>query len=491
MNNPKGFLEIKQEQPEKRPVATRVRDWKEIYKKSSEEKVQTQAKRCMDCGVPFCHARCPLGNLIPEWNEFVRNGNWHEAYERLVRTNNFPDFTGVLCPAPCEAACVLSINGKAVTIKQIELAIIEKAFAEGWVQPVLPSKRNGMRVAIIGSGPAGLAAAQELNKKGYTVTVFERDAQIGGLLRYGIPEFKLEKWRLDRRLDLLRKEGIIFQPDTTIGVDLSSKDLQKKFDAVVLAIGSTTPRDALIPGRDLQGIHFAMEYLTAQNRRLEEAGGSLRMAGGTMTSYSTSHKLRAKDMHVVVIGGGDTGADCVGTAIRQGATSVTQLQHRPAPPSTRLSDNPWPEWPRILTVSSSQEEGGKMKFGIETKEFIGTNGHVTGIRVSTVTEKKDEKGKRSLIEIPGTEYIIKADLVLLAMGYTGSEKNGIVKEFNLQLTTRGTIMTDAQKMTSHKGVFAAGDAVRGQSLIVWAIAEGRNVAEGVDGFLTKKGKGML
>lgn len=475
MNNPKGFLQIEPEGPQRRDPKKRVKDWKEVYKKSPVNKVQQQAERCMNCGVAFCHFGCPLGNLIPEWNELVYNNKWHEAYERLSRTNNFPEFTGVLCPAFCEPSCVLAVHAKPVTIKQIELAIIDKAFSEGWVKPIKPKKRTGYKVAIIGSGPAGLAAAQELNWKGHLVTVFERDNRIGGLLRYGIPEFKMEKWRIDRRLKILEAEGIVFKPNVNIGIDISGASLLKQFDAVVLAIGARKPRDLGIPGRELNGIYFAMDYLTAQNRALEKSAG--------VKPYHPRGVKAAEGKQVVVIGGGDTGSDCIGTALRQGAKSVIQLQYRPQPPLKRTQDNPWPEWPRVFTMTTSHEEGGKRRFAVLTKEFTGKNGKVTGIKAAR-SEEKVEKGARKVVEIPGSDFIIPADIIFLAMGYSGVEPNGLVEQLDLELSPRGAIVTDKTLMTSRKGVFASGDCHRGQSLIVWAIAEGRRAAEQVSNYLS-------
>jgi glutamate synthase (NADPH/NADH) small chain len=476
MNNPQGFLTITQKPPKTRPPAKRIRDWKELYLKSSEKTVRAQAERCMDCGVPFCHTGCPLVNLIPEWNILVYNKNWQAAYNRLSLTNNFPEFTGTLCPAPCEPACVLGINEKPVTIKQIELAIIEKAFKAGWVRPRRPFRRNGMNVAVVGSGPAGLTVAQELNRKGYRVTVYEQAPRPGGLLRYGIPEFKMEKWRFERRLVLLEQEGIRFKANVQVGVDISARTLGRKYSAVVLAIGSTAQRDLPIPGRDLDNIYFAREYLTQQNRRLERP-----------RRKPLRPMIGARGKRVVVIGGGDTGSDCLGTAHRQGARSVIQLQHRSAPPEHRSADNPWPEWPRTFILSSSQEEGGSREFALETKAFLGKNGAVAGLSVVRVAGKKNAEGK--LVEIPGTPLTIKADLVLLALGYTGPETAGVVRELGLNLTAQGTIATNRRGMTSQPGIFATGDAVRGQSLVVWAIAEGRKTAEAVHAYLRVRPRG--
>lgn len=462
MSNPKGFLEIERKPTKYRPVRERIKDWKEVSVKPDDKDVSEQAGRCMQCGVPFCHFSCPLGNLIPEWNSLVYENKWKEAYERLSLTNNFPEFTGLLCPALCEPSCVLGISQKPVTIKQIELAIIDKAFKEGWVKPVKPFKRTGKKVAVIGSGPAGLSAASRLNRYGHRVTIFEQDKKIGGLLRYGIPGFKMEQWRLDRRIKLLEQEEILFKPNSKAGTDISMEELEKKFDAVILATGASRPRDLEISGRNLEGIYFAMEYLKGDK------------------------SITANNKNVIVIGGGDTGSDCMGTALRQKAGSVTQLQYHPALPEKRSRDNPWPLWPKVFTVSSSQEEGGKMEFSVVTNSFSGRNGKVTGICVAKGMEEKEGKGKRKVVPVPGSDYEIPADLVLLAMGFTGPDTSGLISELGLELTPRGTIQTDDHKMTNKKGIFAAGDASRGQSLIVYAIAEGRQTAKYVDEFLQKK-----
>jgi len=425
----------------------------------------------MDCGIPFCHQGCPLGNLIPDWNDLVYRDRWKAALERLHATNNFPEFTGRLCPAPCEGSCVLGINSDAVSIKAVEVSIIDRAFEEGWVAPRPPETRTGKRVAVVGSGPAGLAAAAQLNQAGHWVTVFERADRIGGLLRYGIPEFKLEKRVLDRRLDLLAEEGIVFKTCTHIGVDVPVSELRAEFQAIVLAGGSTRPRDLPVPGRELEGIHFAMEYLTLQNRRCE--GDSLPAA----------QFITAKDKHVVIIGGGDTGADCLGTAHRQGAASVTQLELLPQPPKDRATNNPWPLWPNIFRVSSAHEEGGERLYSIATDRFTGDDqGRVRALhtnRVSMITKN----GRMDLEPVPGSETTIQAELVLLAMGFLGPEPNGVLAELGVKMTERGNVWRDANWMTSVPGVFTAGDMQRGQSLIVWAIAEGRSAARGVDHYL--------
>jgi glutamate synthase (NADPH/NADH) small chain len=428
----------------------------------------------MDCGIPFCHSGCPLGNLIPDWNDLVYRDRWQAAIERLHATNNFPEFTGRLCPAPCEGACVLGINSEPVTIKAVEVAIIDRAFDEGWVTARPPVVRTGKRVAVVGSGPAGLAAAAQLNLAGHWVTVFERADRIGGLLRYGIPEFKLEKRILDRRIDLLAEEGVMFKTRTNIGVDIPVDELRREFDAIVLAGGSTRPRDLPVPGRELKGIHFAMEYLTLQNRRCEGD----RIADDKFIS--------ARDKHVIIIGGGDTGADCLGTAHRQGAKSVRQLELLPQPPPDRAANNPWPLWPNIFRVSAAHEEGGDRLYSIATERFAGNDrGHVTALHANTV-QMVNRDGRMEFSPVPGSEQTIPADLVLLAMGFLGPETSGALDQLGVKMTDRGNVWRDANWMTSVPGVFAAGDLQRGQSLIVWAIAEGRSAARGVDLYLMHK-----
>ena len=452
-----GFLEIQRQKPPSRPVAERVHDWREVPLPYDGAVLRDQTARCMDCGIPFCHQGCPLGNLIPDWNDLVYRDRWRAAIDRLHATNNFPEFTGRLCPAPCEGSCVLGINDAPVTIKAAENAIIERAFAEGWIvaQPPPPAARTGKRVAVVGSGPAGLATADQLNRAGHAVTVFERADRIGGLLRYGIPEFKLEKRWLERRLALLREEGITFRTGCHIGVDVDPQDLTRDFEAIVLAGGSTVPRDLRVPGRELAGIHFAMEYLTLQNRA---------SAGDTVEVIS------ARDKHVIIIGGGDTGADCLGTAHRQGARSVRQLELLQRPPDTRAPQNPWPTWPNVFRVSSAHEEGGERHYAIATDHFSGTaDGRVARLHATQVDT-------RTAIELD-------ADLVLLAMGFVGPERHGLIHGLGIALTERGTVARDRNWMTNVPGVFAAGDMQRGQSLIVWAIADGRSCARGVDAYL--------
>src|ERR1700742_2304314 len=469
MGKPDGFLEINRETPLRRPVDERLNDYKEVYKPFPELKLMEQGARCMDCGVPFCHTGCPLGNIIPDWNDLVYRGRWQEAIRRLHATNNFPEFTGRLCPAPCEEACVLGINAPPVTIKNIEQSIIEKAFSEGWVVPEPPERRTGKKVAVIGSGPAGLAAAQQLNRAGHWVTVFERADRIGGLLRYGIPEFKMEKRHLNRRLAQMEAEGTEFRAGVNVGVDITAEQLRSDFDAVVLAGGATDWRDLPIPGRELDGIHQAMEYLPWGNRVQE---------GDDVLGADGEPPITARDKKVIIIGGGDTGADCLGTAHRQGAASIHQFEIMPRPPDTRAPSTPWPTYAMMFRVSSAHEEGGERVFSVNTKEFIGRDGHVAALKVHEVTM---QDGK--FVKTEGTDFEIEADLVLLAMGFVGPERKGLLTELGVELTDRGNVARGANFETSVPGVFVAGDAGRGQSLIVWAIAEGRAAAAGVDRFL--------
>ena len=471
MGKATGFIEIARKKPPTRPVEERLHDWNEVYLPYPVENLTDQAARCMDCGIPFCHTGCPLGNLIPDWNDLVYRDRWKAAIDRLHATNNFPEFTGRLCPAPCEGSCVLGIHSDAVTIKAVEVSIIDRAFEEGWVVPQPPAARTGRRVAVVGSGPAGLATAAQLNRAGHQVVVFERADRIGGLLRYGIPEFKLEKRVLDRRLTLLAEEGIEFRTSCNVGVDISVEELRATFDAIVLAGGSTRPRDLPVPGRELKGIHFAMEYLTQQNRRNEGDGVD---GDGVIT---------AKDKHVVIIGGGDTGADCLGTAHRQGAASTHQLELLTRPPDTRAANNPWPLWPNIFRVSSAHEEGGERLYAVSTQRFSGNaEGQVTTLHAVQV-EMVTVNGRMEIKPVVGTEFELKADLVLLAMGFVGPEKTGMLDKLGVKMTERGNVWRDQQWMTSVPGVFTAGDMQRGQSLIVWAIAEGRSCARGVDQYL--------
>ena len=466
MADPRGFLKHRERQlPQRRPVPVRIKDWKEVYEEQQLSELQQQATRCMDCGIPFCHTGCPLGNLIPEWNDLARTGDWKDAIERLHATNNFPEFTGRLCPAPCETACVLGISQDPVTIKQIELTVIEEAFGRHDVHPQVPTRLTNKTVAVVGSGPAGLAAAQQLTRAGHTVAVYERADRPGGLLRYGIPEFKMEKSVVDRRLEQMTQEGTRFRCSTAVGTDITGEQLRQRYDAVVLAIGSTVPRDLPVVGRELDGVVQAMDFLPPANRAAlgEEVPG----------------QVTAKDKHVIVIGGGDTGADCIGTSHRQGAKSVTSLEIMPQPGEDRAPEHPWPTYPMIFRIASAHEEGGDRVYSVSTKELVGDDqGRVKALRLVEV-----RRGEQGFEEVPGTEREIPADLVLLAMGFVGPEKDGLVDQLEVELDERSNVARDEHFMTSVPGVFVAGDAGRGQSLIVWAIAEGRSAARGVDAYL--------
>ena len=465
MGEPTGFLKWDRQTPKRRRIPVRVQDWKEVYEPFPVDELTRQAGRCMDCGIPFCNNGCPLGNLIPDWNDLVYRGNWRDAIERLHATNNFPEFTGRLCPAPCESACVLGINSDAVTIKQVEVEIIDRAWREGWVTPQMPSQKTGKRVVVIGSGPAGLAAAQQLTRVGHDVLVLERADRIGGLLRYGIPEFKMEKINIERRIKQMSAEGTIFRTNATVGENVDIDVLLASHDAVVLACGATNWRDLNVQGRELNGIHQAMEYLPPANK----------VQQGDFAETDIS----AKGKHVVIIGGGDTGADCLGTAIRQGAASVTQLEILPQPPATRAANNPWPQWSFIFRTSSAHEEGGERMFAVSTEKFVGDeHGNV---RALVITDVKSENG--SFVPIEGSQRELKADLVLLALGFIGPEKSSWIESLGLKFDERGNIARNDSYMSSVSGVFVAGDMGRGQSLIVWAIAEGRAAAAGVDKYL--------
>ena len=459
-----GFMEHTREMPQRRPPAERIKDWFEIYLDFPEDKIRTQGARCMDCGVPFCHTGCPLNNIIPDWNDLVYRGRWREAVRALHATNNFPEFTGRICPAPCEASCVLGINEPAVTIKQIEKTIVDRGFAEGFIRPETPAVRSGKRVAVVGSGPAGLAAAQQLCRAGHWVTVFEKNNRIGGLLRYGIPNFKMEKHLIDRRLEQMSAEGVEFQPNSHVGHNVPVEDLRKEFDAILLTGGAEWPRDLNVPGRELRGIHFAMEYLPQQNKVCE--------------GDSVPNQILATGKRVVIIGGGDTGADCLGTVHRQKARSVHQFELLPMPPKERSPLTPWPLWPMQLRIEGAHEEGGIREWSIATTKFTGDQDanvrQLHAVRVGPPPKFEPA---------PGTEFTMEADLVLLAMGFLGPVRNGMIDQLGVKLDARGNVATDDRYMSSVPGVFAAGDMRRGQSLVVWAISEGRKAAEGVDEYL--------
>jgi glutamate synthase (NADPH/NADH) small chain len=466
MGKPTGFLEIARENPERRPVAERVNDWFEVYQPFPEEKVQAQGARCMDCGVPFCHTGCPLTNIIPDFNDLVYRRRWRDAIRVLHATNNFPEFTGRLCPAPCEAACVLGINAPPVTIKAIERAIIDRAWDEGWIKPEFPSQRTGKRVAVVGSGPAGLAAAQQLARSGHLVTVFEKNDRIGGLLRYGIPDFKMEKHFIDRRILQMEAEGVAFRTGAYVGVNVSADHLKRDFHAVLLAGGAEQPRDLNVPGRELNGICFAMDFLPQHNRR--NAGDFI----------PDDQWISATGKRVIIIGGGDTGADCLGTCHRQQAASIRQFEIMPQPPGQRASSTPWPLWPLMLRTESSHEEGGQRHWSILTTRFHGDGyGNVMSLETVAAGPPPD------FAPIPGTEAEFPADLVLLALGFTGPVKNGLLEQLGVELDPRGNVKTGDNSMTSQPGIFAAGDIRRGQSLVVWAIAEGRKAARAIDEYL--------
>jgi len=459
-----GFKEFARETPTRRPVTERINDYFEVYQPFPEDHVRTQAARCMDCGIPFCHTGCPVNNIIPDWNDLVYRDEWKDAIRVLHSTNNFPEFTGRICPAPCEAACVLGINEPAVTIKVIEKTIVEHAWKAGWIKPELPETRTGKRVAVVGSGPAGLAAAQQLNRAGHAVTVFEKADRVGGLLRYGIPDFKMEKTVLDRRLDQMSAEGVVFKTSAHVGHNVSAQDLRKEFDAILLAGGAEHPRDLKVPGRELKGIHFAMEFLPQQNKRI---------AGDMVPG-----QILATDKRVAIIGGGDTGADCLGTCHRQKAKSVLQFEIMPMPPQERHASTPWPLWPLQLRTESAHEEGGVRDWAVGTTSFTGDeSGNVKELHAIRVG------GPPKFEPMPGTEFTIEADLVLLALGFIGPVKQGMLEQFGVNLDARGNVATQGNYMSSVPGIFSAGDMRRGQSLVVWAIAEGRSAAKAVDEYL--------
>ncbi len=472
MGKPTGFKESQRLPLPRAPVAERTKGFGEIYGDWTEEQAREQGSRCMNCSVPFCHMGCPLGNRIPDWNDLVYRGHWREALESLHSTNNFPEFTGRICPAPCEVSCVLAINQDPVSIEYIEKSIADRGWKEGWITPRIPKERTGKSVAIVGSGPAGLAAAQQLNHCGHRVTVFERDAQIGGLLRLGIPDFKLEKHVVQRRVDQMAQEGVEFRTGVYVGQNYPAEELREGYDVILLAGGSTIPRDLPVPGRELDGVHFAMDYLTQQNRLL--AGERI----------DPAERITAEGKRVVIMGGGDTGSDCLGTAHRQGAEVVYQLELLPEPPLERRDDNPWPQWSTILRTSSSHEEGGIRDYNILTKRFSGSEGRMERLHaVRLEWGPPDQTGRPAMNEVAGSEFVIEADLVLLAMGFVHPEHGSMLSDLGMELDGRGNVKTDRNKMTSVPGVFAAGDMSRGQSLVVWALAEGREAARGIDEFL--------
>ena len=472
MGKPTGFTEFTRQVPTRIPVKDRLKNYQEIYLPWSEELSKNQGARCMNCAIPFCHSGCPLGNLIPDWNDLIYRGKWREALDALHSTNNFPEFTGRICPAPCEAACTLNINNDPVTIEYIEKAIADRGWCEGWITPHPPTWRSGKSVAVVGSGPAGMAAAAQLNHAGHLVTLYERNEVIGGLLRLGIPDFKLEKNVVQRRVDQMAAEGVTFVINAHIGQNVPVAELNDKFHAIVLTGGSTVPRDLDVPGRELKGIHPAMDYLTMQNRT------------NTGAEFPESERLTAEGKHVIILGGGDTGADCLGTAHRQGALSVHQYELLPEPPVDRTDDNPWPQWPLILRASAAHEEGGDRDYNIQTTSFSGSNGQVTKLHAIRLEwGPPDESGRPTMKELEGTEFEIDADLVLFALGFLHPEKNGMLDDLGVELDGRGNVSTNTDRMTNVPGVFAAGDMHRGQSLVVWALAEGRQAAHGVDKFL--------
>jgi glutamate synthase (NADPH/NADH) small chain len=465
-----GFMEIKRETPSRRPVVERLRDWREYDLKMPEDKLRAQGARCMDCGIPFCHKGCPLGNIIPDWNDLIYRGRWKDAIERLHSTNNFPEFTGRVCPAPCEEACVLNINNDPVTIKLIEKNIIDHAWAEGWVAPQPAARATGKRVAVVGSGPAGLACAQQLARAGHAVTLYERSDRVGGLLMYGIPDFKMEKHLVHRRVEQMKAEGVEFVTSCRVGFDITGEEMRAKYDAIALTMGATKPRDLPIPGRELRGIHFAMDFLPLQNKRNQG------------DHIPDDVFISAKGKRVVILGGGDTGSDCLGTSNRQGALSVHQYELLPMPPESRTMDMPWPDWPMILRTSTSHEEGVNRDWSINTKKFSGHNGQVTKLHGIRLNWQRASDGRMAMEEIPDSDFELDCDLVLLALGFLGPEPEGIISQLGLKLDPRSNVLCDNYQ-SSVPGVFAAGDTRRGQSLVVWAIWEGRESARAVDAYL--------
>ncbi|NNC02578.1 glutamate synthase subunit beta [Corallococcus exiguus] len=471
MGKPTGFMEWQRVHAPKRDKVERLEDWRELHLPLAADEAKRQAGRCMDCGIPFCHQGCPLGNLIPDFNDAVYRGQWKEAYQVLSRTNTFPEFTGRLCPAPCEAACVLAIDRDAVTIEQMEKEISERAFAEGWVKARPPARRTGKRVAVVGSGPAGLAAAAQLNAAGHSVTVYEKDSRAGGLLRYGIPDFKLEKAVLDRRLALMEAEGIVFRTGEDVAVTPGWRALREQYDGVVLALGARKARELDVPGRELSGVLQAMDYLEHQNRVVT--------AGAPQDA-----RLEAQGKRVIILGGGDTGSDCLGTALRQDAASVMQVELLPAPPQLRAKENPWPRWPLVFRTSSSQEEGGERAFAMMTKRLEGEDGQLKRLHAVRVEMQREPNGALKLVEVPGSEEVFEVDLLVLAMGFTGPNTDRLAEELGVTLSPRGTVQVDAKFSTSAPGVYCAGDASRGASLIVWALADGREAARALDTWLS-------
>ncbi len=476
MGEPKGFLKHPRQDYSKQPVDERLKHWDEFTELPPEASLREQGARCMDCGIPFCQWGCPIGNIIPSWNDLVYKGQWKDAIARLHKTNNFPEFTGRICPAPCENSCTLSINNPAVTIKNIELAIIERAYVDGAIRPEPPKVRNGMKVAVVGSGPSGLACADQLNKKGYKVTVYEKNEYVGGLLTLGIPNYKLEKEVVARRVKRMEEEGVVFKEGVNVGVDVDPADLKKQHDAVVLCGGAEQPRDIAVPGRELQGVYFAMDYLAQQTRKL------------LGTRINPAQEINARGKRVVVLGGGDTGADCVGTANRQGALSVKQFELMPKPPADRAADNPWPQWAFVYRTATSHEEGCERDYSIATKKFTGEGGVLKKLHAVRLdwSEKDPATGRPKMKEIAGSEFEVECDLVFLAMGFLGPVKAGLVEKFGVELDVRGNVKADGNKMTTVAGVFTAGDMTRGQSLVVWAINEGRAAADGVHNYLVNR-----